>query len=64
MEVSLPFPKNPKVDIPIFKGEGDILNRLYKLKHIFSIHETPEEDIIDFCKFYLQVDALLGSRWL
>jgi len=30
-----PLPKNPKVDIPIFKGEGDILNWLYQLEHIF-----------------------------
>ena len=60
----LPLPKNPKVEIPIFKGDGDILNWLYQLEHVFTIHHTPVEDRVEFCVFYLQGEALLWWRWL
>ena len=59
-----PLPKNTKVDIPIFKGDGDILNWLYQLEHVFSIHETLEESRVEFYQFYPQGDALLWWRWL
>ena len=63
-EGKFPLPKNPKVNILIFKGDGDILNWLYQLEHIFSIHETLEENRVEFYKFYLQGDALLWWRWI
>jgi len=47
----LPMPKHPKVEIPIFRGDGDILNWLYQLEHVFAIHHTPVEDRVEFCVF-------------
>ena len=60
----LPMPKHPKVEIPTFRGEGDILNWLYQLEHVFAIHHTPIEDRVEFCVFFLQGEALLWWRWL
>ena len=60
----LPMPKHPKVEIPIFRGDGDILNWLYQLEHVFAIHHTPIEDRVEFCVFFLQGEALLWWRWL
>ena len=48
----------------MFKGDGDILNWLYQLEHVFTIHHTPVEDRVEFCVFYLQGEALLWWRWL
>ena len=59
-----PLPKDPKVEIHVFKGEGDVLNWLCQLKHIFNIHNTPVENRVDFCVFYVQGEALLWRRWL
>ena len=56
--------KNPKVDIPVFKGEGDILNWLHQIEHVFNIYDTPVENMVEFCVFYLQGEALLWWRWL
>jgi len=46
-------PKSPKVEIHVFKGEGDVLNWLYQMEHLFSLHDTPLEDRVEFFVFYL-----------
>jgi len=63
-EGKFPLPKNPKIDIPIFKGEGYVLNWLYQIKHDFNIYDTPLENMVEFCVFYLQGEALLWWWWL
>jgi len=39
-----PLSKNPKVEIPMFNGDGDVLNWIYQTEHLFTIHSTPIED--------------------
>ena len=46
-------PKSPKVEIHVFKGEGDVLKWLYQMEHLFSLHDTPLEDRVEFFVFYL-----------
>jgi len=55
------LPENRKFDIPVFKGDGDVLNWLYQKEHLFAIHETPIEE---FCVFYLKEAALVWWRGL
>ena len=43
-----PMPKSPKVEIPVFKGEGDVLNWLYQIDHLFSLHDALVEDRVEF----------------
>ena len=59
---NIPLPKNLKVDIPVFNGEGDVLNWLYQLEHVFAIHKTPVGSRIGFCVFFLQEIAMLWWR--
>jgi len=54
-----PVRKSPEVEIPVFKGDGDVLNWLYHLEHLFTIHDTPIEDMVEFCVFYLKDKALV-----
>ena len=41
MWVRFPLPKNLKVDVLVFNGDGDMLNWLHQMKHLFATHETP-----------------------
>lgn len=60
-----PFPKTPKMEIPVYKGEGDVLCWLYQLEHYFSIQNSLNElEKVDFCKFFLKEDALIWFQWL
>ena len=56
----LPLPKNPKVDIHVFNGEGDVLNWLHQIEHVFTIHCTHIEKRVEFCCS----GALVWWRWL
>jgi len=62
--VRFSFPKNPKVDVPMFNGNGGVLNSLYQMEHLCAIHETPMEERVEFCVFYLRDDALVWWRWV
>ena len=59
-----PLPKSPKVEIPMFKGTEDVLNWIYQMDHLFTIHSIPMEDRVEFCVFYLRDEALVWWRWL
>ena len=52
--VRFPLPKNPKIDVPVFNGSGDVLNWLYQLEHLFAIHDAPVEERVEFRVFYLK----------
>jgi len=41
-----------------------VLNWLYQMEHLFAIHETPIEDRLDFCVFFLKDEALVWWQWL
>jgi len=47
------------VDVPSFNGSGDVMNWLYQMEHLFILHEIPVEERVEFCVFYLRVDALV-----
>ena len=49
--VRFPLPKNPKVDVLMFNGSGDIFNLFYQMEHLFSIHEIPIEQKVEFLCF-------------
>ena len=34
------------------------------MEHLFTIHETPVDERVEFCVFYLRDDALVWWRWL
>ena len=57
-------PKSLKVEIPVFKGDGYVLNWLYQLEHLFAIHDTLIEDRVELCVFYLKDEVLVWWRWL
>ena len=61
--VKLPLLKNPMVDIPMFNGTGDVLNWLYQMELVFTIHDTPMKERVEFCVFYPRQDALVWWRW-
>ena len=48
----------------MFKRDGDVLNWLYQLEHLFAIHNNPIENQVEFCLFYLKDEALIWWRWL
>ena len=48
----------------MFNGGGDVLNWLYQMEHMFATHETPLEERVEFCVFYLRDDVLVWWRWL
>jgi len=57
-----PLPTSPKVEIHVFKGEGDVLNWQYQMENLFFLHDTPTEERDEFCVFYLKDKALMCWR--
>jgi len=37
---------------------------LYQMEHLFSLHDTPVEDHVEFCVFYLKDEASVWWRWM
>ena len=58
------LPKKLKVEVPMVNGGRDVLNWLYQMEHMFATHETPMEERVKFCVFYLRDDVLVWWRWL
>lgn len=60
---SLPLPRPPKLEVPIFTGE-DVLGWLFQINHYFFFHQTPEDQRVAIAAFYMRGSALHWFQWL
>ncbi|CAM8879588.1 unnamed protein product [Rhodiola kirilowii] len=54
--------RTPRMDVPIFTGEG-VVGWLYQLNRYFALNHTTPEQMLDSAPLFLSGDALLWFQW-
>lgn len=56
-------PRLPKLEIPLFSGEG-VLHWIFQVERFFTFHQVLPDQKIDIAAFYMTGDALQWYHWL